>query len=368
MSTHSEILRQVEDEIVPVEFGTVRTFLLEEMWAEDLELLRRSCSNVPLNWRKSLPELEDIFAVMTFREQYFKVPPDPFELTPESCAKLLDSLVPYVESQWGCKFDESPKIEIVNTDRYMTRINELEERVNAAMGSGETSLVPPEVFTTHYDGIVLFPEMNVMRVPKSSEAWAQGFIATKESVLRDDYDVVVLPWGEVQLRLSLLRALASWMFREVRGETRGDYIAAMKAMDHQNKYAFMEGMSSTLSLVLQELTQEPLAYDNAVDYAAMIVADKAVTIWNNYVVAHIRKGLESIQMDNYRCARVLARHKSLFQLAQPEFYTFHEDKEIPGLMTVHANFHRAHPRYEDKRKLFEKELTLEGKTKYMPQE
>jgi hypothetical protein len=311
---------QLTSLIMPEINARIKSF--PEVWEQDKKLVRLSNPDLKIDWNTQLPNRQDAYSILLAKSQQWKNPVEIFQLNETTLAKVLDFLIPEVENAFGDKLLERPAIEILPRDKYLPRINDLERKTNAQFGYGGLCQSPPTMYHFASHGILLMPEKYLARVPKGSS----------RDVTSRNFDVIELLWDKPFFEEVLCEELSHVLFRQLRGEWKGDYVRSMKAIGPDG-----EGQISSINEVIAHRVKENITTNRKNKWGLYVASEKIAIAWQN------RSG-----MNNYLCVDALSQNKTLAQIAMVD------QMSVQSQQKIYVKFNTLHPEYISKKRKFSK--------------
>ncbi|HLD36999.1 MAG TPA: hypothetical protein VJA86_00205 [Candidatus Nanoarchaeia archaeon] len=249
---------------------------IEDLWKSDKELLKKQNHGIKIDWDASLPTDKEALDILVKQGENWQNPEKPIELNREFLRKTLAEIIPFLEDVWGEKYRKDFDFEIVSTEYFLQRINELEKKENALFGYGAESESPPTMGFFPIHARLVMPKNFLIRIPKRFSQENESYLKFLTSS-GNSFEVIEKPWDKAYFEQAFCSQLSSALFRQLRGEWKEDYVKCMKSVGPDK-----EERIGRLNKVIAQYSNDQIALKNCNEWGLHVVGDKIRNIWADH--------------------------------------------------------------------------------------
>lgn len=289
-----------------------------DMWEQDKELLSLYHEDVPINWGSDKPTQDDFRTITEMKQRKWLDPDEPFEVNSQSISQLTSWLMSELEEVWKAKFREQPNIEVVTTDQYLPRLQELDAESARATGYGDIGNdIPTAVFFPI--GVLVIPERYMPKDPYRMQP-------------------MELVWDKPYLEQTMSEELSHVLFRQLRWECKEDYGKVMGILgpDVGRRIKLFNEM-------LAQHAKERLAKERHQKWALYVIAEKLLYVYQR----KLGQWEDQKNIHDYIGIDALSQRLSLSEIAMID------NMIVPGKVPkVYVSLNKNHVYYSRKWKIF----------------
>lgn len=242
---------------------------MEEMWEFDKELLRKYNSNLNIKWNDTLLNDRDAYELLVLKEKRWTNPSEPIIINDQILSLSLEKLISNISHLWETDF-KLPDIEVLSTDNYLPRIQQLEIEVNKMFGYGSVCQSPPTMYLNPTKGKLLMPKEFLIRVPKNN------FELSDSNIMSADYNIIEKKWDRPFFENALSEEISHAIFRQLRKEWEISYVNVMKTLGPEK-----ERRISRFNEVIVQYVKDLLTKKSYEEWGLYNVTDKIRRVWGN---------------------------------------------------------------------------------------